>query len=152
MLRSLRDTPYGGAHRCPISGCGAVRRSLKCSQEETMDRHSHSTGGLRRIGAIAAIGALALGPGAAVAGAQGTGVGFICDGRLATIVGNEGNDTISGTAGPDVIVGLGGDDIIDGGAGDDLICAGAGNDNVSGGIGADTVSGEDGDDVIASSF
>jgi RTX calcium-binding nonapeptide repeat (4 copies) len=35
-----------------------------------------------------------------------------CDGRVATIVGTEGNDTINGTAGRDVIVGLGGDDTI----------------------------------------
>src|SRR6266567_2717501 len=35
-----------------------------------------------------------------------------CDGRPATIVGTEGNDTIKGTPGRDVIVGLGGDDQI----------------------------------------
>ena len=41
-----------------------------------------------------------------------------CDGRLATIVGTDGNDVIRGTAGPDVIVaGAGHDDVNPGGRG-----------------------------------
>ena len=48
-----------------------------------------------------------------------------CRGRLATIVGTDGDDTLSGTSGGDVIVGLGGNDHITGRGGDDSLCGGA---------------------------
>lgn len=71
-----------------------------------------------------------------------------CRGRLATVMGTAGNDTIGGTAGPDVIAGLGGDDTIDGRAGDDIVCAGDGDDKVLGGGGNDALDGGTGDDRI----
>lgn len=50
-----------------------------------------------------------------------------CDGRVATIVGTNGPDSLTGAAGPDVIVALGGDDTVRGLGGADAIC-GAGRD------------------------
>ncbi|MCI4061335.1 hypothetical protein MRQ36_01600 [Micromonospora sp. R77] len=81
-----------------------------------------------------------------------------CDGRVATVVGTEGDDLLRGTAGADVIVGLGGNDVLLGLDGDDVICGGAGNDVINGndgddrlfgGPGTDVVNGNDGDDVIS---
>lgn len=92
-----------------------------------------------------------------------------CFGRVATIVGTEGDDALVGTPGPDVIVGLGGNDTIGGGRGSDFICAGPneyvlhpdgyltarelvhggrGHDRISGGAGLDVVFGDDGRDRI----
>lgn len=71
-----------------------------------------------------------------------------CSGRVATIVGTEGNDVLTGTPGPDVIAALGGNDRIRGGAGPDWICGGAGNDNIKGQGGKDRVSGEAGKDKV----
>lgn len=71
-----------------------------------------------------------------------------CDGRLATHVGTNGDDTITGTPGNDVVVARGGNDTIDTGDGDDLVCAGEGLDDVSTGAGADVVHGEEGSDDI----
>jgi Ca2+-binding RTX toxin-like protein len=71
-----------------------------------------------------------------------------CDGRPATIVGTDGNDTIKGTPGRDVIVGLGGDDQIYGYGQDDVICGGAGDDVIWGGAGNDRLFGGDGHDLI----
>lgn len=48
---------------------------------------------------------------------------YTCDGRPATIVGTDSNDTLDGTPGNDVIVGLGGSDTIHGRGGDDVLCA-----------------------------
>lgn len=73
---------------------------------------------------------------------------ILCLGRVATIVGTAGNDTLRGTAGPDVIVGLGGDDTIDGLAGNDIICGGGGDDLIRAGWGNDVVLGGNGSDVI----
>jgi Ca2+-binding RTX toxin-like protein len=71
-----------------------------------------------------------------------------CDGRLATMVGTNGNDVIKGTPGRDVIVGLGGDDQISGLAQDDIICGGPGDDVIWGGAGNDLSYGGDGHDLI----
>jgi Ca2+-binding RTX toxin-like protein len=68
-----------------------------------------------------------------------------CHGRLAKIVGTDGNDVIHGTPGRDVIWGGKGDDTIYGSLGNDLICGGPGADLIHGGRGNDTVDGGAGD-------
>jgi Ca2+-binding RTX toxin-like protein len=68
-----------------------------------------------------------------------------CHGRLAKIVGTEGDDLIKGTPGRDVLWGGGGDDTIYGSLGNDLICGGPGADVIHGGRGNDTVDGGAGD-------
>lgn len=73
-----------------------------------------------------------------------------CEGRLATITGTPGNDTLRGTGGRDVIVGLGGDDKIDGGSDNDTICGGSGADTLTGGSGLDVLRGGSGNDQLAS--
>lgn len=73
---------------------------------------------------------------------------FTCTGRIATIVGSNGPDTITGTRGDDVIVALGENDAVDGGPGSDLICLGDGDDRATGGAGDDALVGEGGGDVI----
>jgi len=73
---------------------------------------------------------------------------IFCGGRVATIVGTDGNDLLNGTAGADVIVGLGGNDLIYGLGGNDTICAGDGADNVWGGDGNDYIAGGAGDDRL----
>ena len=50
----------------------------------------------------------------------------MCDGRPATIVGNNNNNTIFGTPGNNVIHGRGGNDVIHGRGGNDRICGGQG--------------------------
>lgn len=89
---------------------------------------------------------------AAVVGATGTHAASLqalrCQGKVATIVGKPGPDSINGTNGADVIVSRGGADIINGRGGDDLICAGTGNDTVNGGSGADRIFGEANDDAL----
>ncbi len=104
-----------------------------------------------------------VGPGVTVS----TPVTAKCHGKVATIVGTDGNDKIKGTNGDDVIVSLGGKDKIKSGKGKDVICSGAGNDKVSskgpkpvyvkagggddkvtGGRGDDTLIGGGGDDVL----
>lgn len=73
---------------------------------------------------------------------------FVCDGKVATIVGTAGNDVLPGTPGDDVIVALGGNDRILAGDGDDTVCAGPGNDFVRGQRGADALFGGAGRDVM----
>lgn len=76
----------------------------------------------------------------------------LCQGRRATIVGENASNTaktINGTEGPDVIVGLRGQDIIFGRGGNDLICAGGGIDVLYGGAGADRLYGGDGADNLS---
>ena len=69
-----------------------------------------------------------------------------CRGRVATLVGTSGRDTLRGTAGPDVIAGLGGNDVINGRGGNDVLCGGPGRDTLRGGPGRDRVSGGPGRD------
>jgi len=71
-----------------------------------------------------------------------------CQGRVVTINGTNGNDTLTGTAGDDVIDGGNGRDTIDGGAGNDVICGGNQQDTIHGGPGSDTLLGENGDDLL----
>lgn len=69
-----------------------------------------------------------------------------CHGRLAKIVGTEGDDVLRGTPGRDVIWGGGGNDTILGSLGNDLLCGGPGTDLIHGGRGNDTADGGAGDD------
>ena len=71
-----------------------------------------------------------------------------CNGTIATIVGDSGNNTLRGTAERDVIAGLAGADIIDGRGGPDLICGASGDDQIFGGSGNDTVLGGSGHDDL----
>lgn len=68
-----------------------------------------------------------------------------CRGRLAEIVGTDGDDTLRGTPGRDVIWGGGGDDVILASLGNDLVCGGPGADLIHGGRGNDVVDGGAGD-------
>lgn len=74
--------------------------------------------------------------------------GATCKGKLATIVGTDGNDVRTGSPGPDVIAGLGGNDTLSGLAGDDVICGGPGKDTLKGGKGKDTLLGQAGKDTL----
>ncbi|MCC6712924.1 MAG: hypothetical protein IT344_06125 [Candidatus Dadabacteria bacterium] len=62
-----------------------------------------------------------------------------CAGKVPTIVGAEGDDSINGTVGPDVIAGLGGDgdDYMEGNDGEDFLDGGAGTDSIDAGKGQD---------------
>lgn len=64
-----------------------------------------------------------------------------CHGRLAKIVGTEGDDVLQGTPERDVIWGGGGDDVILGSLGNDLLCGGSGSDLIHGGRGNDVADG-----------
>jgi Ca2+-binding RTX toxin-like protein len=68
-----------------------------------------------------------------------------CRGRLAKIVGTDGDDVLHGTSGRDVIWGGKGDDTIYGSLGNDLLCGGPGADLVHGGRGNDKADGGTGD-------
>jgi Ca2+-binding RTX toxin-like protein len=71
-----------------------------------------------------------------------------CNGRVATIVGTEEDDSLVGTNGDDVIAGLGGNDVIHGLAGQDVLCGGSGDDVLFGDAGADRVFGDAGNDIL----
>jgi len=64
---------------------------------------------------------------------------YTCDGKVATIIGTNGNDVITGTEFDDVIVGLGGEDVIRGMGGNDILCGGEGYDKIFGGLGDDII-------------
>jgi len=68
-----------------------------------------------------------------------------CHGRVATIVGTDGDDVLHGTAKRDVVWAGRGDDKIYGNLGNDLLCGGPGSDLVHGGRGNDVVDGGAGD-------
>jgi len=76
--------------------------------------------------------------------------GLSCLGRVATVLGTEGDDLLVGTEGDDVIVARGGNDAVWAGSGDDLLCLGAGDDFANGGGGDDHIRAEDGDDLVLS--
>ncbi len=71
-----------------------------------------------------------------------------CNGHVATIVGDAGDNDITGSPIDDVIVGLGGNDRIDGGGGNDIICGGDGKDRLFGGSGRDVLYGGSGRDRL----
>jgi len=71
-----------------------------------------------------------------------------CRGKIATILGTDGDDLLIGTDGDDVIVARGGDDSVWAGDGDDLVCLGEGDDFVNGGDGDDHIRAGDGDDFV----
>jgi hypothetical protein len=90
------------------------------------------------------------------AGSDGTDIGAAelafqnirCGGRLATMLGTPGVDSINGTGATDVIVALGGNDLVEAGAGKDIVCGGAGNDRIFGEAGDDTLFGDGGRDKL----
>lgn len=86
------------------------------------------------------------GPACDIGSFEGSAV--LCGGRVTTMVGTNGPDSLSGTPGADVIGGLGGNDAIVGLQGNDVICAGGGADRVYGGPGNDVLSGQSGDDRL----
>ncbi|CAN5500577.1 hypothetical protein BH20ACT15_BH20ACT15_13720 [soil metagenome] len=80
-----------------------------------------------------------------------------CAGKVATIVGTPGRDTLRGTPKRDVIAGLGGKDTLVGRGGNDIICGngghnrifgGPGNDRLIGGPRSDRMAGGQGRDVL----
>jgi len=75
-----------------------------------------------------------------------------CNGKVATIVGTSGDDTLLGTKLPDVIVGLEGNDTITGASGNDTICGGPGNDVIVGNNGHDFIDGGTGEDTLVGGF
>ena len=90
-------------------------------------------------------------PGQGVLGLDPEGVAVVvpnCQGRLPTVVGDDGNNVLLGSPGSDVIVGRGGADLIDGRGGNDFICGGDGNDALRGGAGNDGVEGGAGNDTL----
>jgi uncharacterized repeat protein (TIGR01451 family) len=72
----------------------------------------------------------------------------ICAGRVASIVGTDGDDVLIGTEGPDVIAALNGNDDVIGLGGNDFICGSGGRDVTSGSGGEDSVKGGGGDDKL----
>jgi Ca2+-binding RTX toxin-like protein len=74
--------------------------------------------------------------------------GVTCAGKVPTIEGTNGKDTLNGTAGDDVILAGNGKDKVKGHGGSDTICGGSGKDEIKAGDGADTVFGEQGKDTI----
>ena len=71
-----------------------------------------------------------------------------CAGRVATIVGTAGRDTLRGTRRADVIAALGGSDRVLARGGNDLVCGGTGSDRLSGGPGRDVLTGGAGRDRL----
>jgi Ca2+-binding RTX toxin-like protein len=69
-----------------------------------------------------------------------------CHGRLAKIVGTDGDDVLQGTPERDVIWGGDGNDTITGSLGNDLLCGGPGEDLIHGGRGNDIADGGAGGD------
>ncbi len=73
---------------------------------------------------------------------------YMCNGQVATIVGDDTGETINGTTNADVIVARGGNDTINALGQNDVVCGGAGGDTIDGGAGSDTLFGNSGDDAI----
>ena len=67
---------------------------------------------------------------------------------MATISGNNSNNTLTGTSSADTINGYGGNDIIKGLAGSDILNGGSGEDQILGGDGNDTFDGGSGDNFL----
>ena len=71
-----------------------------------------------------------------------------CNGKPATIAGDDGNDQIAGTTGKDIIVTFKGNDTVNGRGGNDQICGGKGGDTLSGAKGRDKLFGQKGGDKL----
>jgi Ca2+-binding RTX toxin-like protein len=71
----------------------------------------------------------------------------LLEGRVSTISGTAGPDSLTGGSGADTIDGLDGNDTVDGGAGDDIVFAYSGADVALGGDGDDALFGADGDQL-----
>ncbi len=71
-----------------------------------------------------------------------------CNGKPATIAGDDGNDQIAGTSGKDIIVTFKGNDRVNGRGGNDQICGGKGGDTLSGAKGRDKLFGQKGGDKL----
>jgi hypothetical protein len=86
------------------------------------------------------------------AGVLGPGGFQQCKGRVATIVGTNGNDEILGTNGEDVVLALGGNDIVKSRDANDVVCGGPGRDRLRMGNsekgGADMAFGQGGRDKM----
>jgi Ca2+-binding RTX toxin-like protein len=67
---------------------------------------------------------------------------------MATINGNNFNNTINGTPGNDLIRGFGGNDVLRGFAGNDALLGGTGDDFLDGGAGNDLLFGDSGNDRL----
>ncbi|MBK5219390.1 MAG: hypothetical protein JJE35_06370 [Thermoleophilia bacterium] len=100
-----------------------------------------------RIGVLAALPLVAavFAAGALAAEDEAAGDPPRCHGRLAKIVGTDGDDVLHGSSGRDVIWGGKGDDTIYGSLGNDLLCGGPGADLIHGGRGNDEADGGAGD-------
>ncbi len=101
-------------------------------------------GDARTLGAAPDIGADEFVPGPPTSGTTPP----ACKGKTATIVGDDGPDTLSGTPAADVIAALGGNDKVFGLAGNDTICGGSGKDTLKGGAGNDFLGGQKGNDKL----
>ncbi len=76
----------------------------------------------------------------------------LCNGEVATILGNGAPNILRGTAAADVIIAGGGNDIVTGLAGNDTICSGDGDDRVFGNAGADWIDAGAGNDWVGAGW
>ncbi|SFS13157.1 calcium-binding protein [Sphingomonas jatrophae] len=67
---------------------------------------------------------------------------------MATVPGDDDNNTLTGTSGADMIYGQGGNDVLSGGDGNDVLYGGSGNDRLFGGEGNDQLTGGEGADYM----
>jgi Ca2+-binding RTX toxin-like protein len=103
----------------------------------------------RSLTPVIALGAVAISL-LVVAPAAQTGSPPKCFGKVATIVGTNGDDpNLNGTNGNDVIVGKRGENDINGRGGNDRICGGQDGDDIFGGGGNDRMDSAGGIDFIA---
>ena len=72
----------------------------------------------------------------------------VCHGKVATIVGTGGSETLTGGPAADIISGQGGKDTVNGGGGNDTICGDAGKDKLNGQGGKDLLDGGKGNDKL----
>jgi hypothetical protein len=72
----------------------------------------------------------------------------LCAGKIPTVVGTIGPDTLTGSPFADVISTLGGKDTVKAGGGNDIVCGGTGKDRLFGQGGRDRLLGQAGKDVL----
>jgi sugar lactone lactonase YvrE len=73
----------------------------------------------------------------------------LCAGKIPTVIGTTGADTITGSPFADVISTLGGKDTVKAGGGGDIVCGGPGKDKIYGQAGRDRLFGQAGKDTIS---